>query len=552
MVTRPGRRLALCLAGLALLAAAAASAQDTSLVASVDRDRVQENESFTYVLHAEGRFSGRPDLSALGRDFDVLRSGSSQSIQIVDGATTQVAEWTVELMPRGEGAFELPPIELGGQLSNTVRVEILPAATAADAEADIFIEVELDRDEAYVQSQAIYTQRFFIGIPTGRESFPATAIAGGEAIAEKLGNDREYQTVRGGRVYRVRERRFAIFPQATGTLSIGPAEYEATVIPNRGFSRRQVLRSDIVELTVLPAVAPPASHPDAVWLPARSVRLEDAWNDGEAAFEQGVPRTREVTVHAEGVLETQLPELALAAAEGIRQYPDQPELARELTEAGIAATRTERFAVIAQQPGTVEFPPVELPWWNVDERRWEIARIEAATIPVEPGAETVPATPATPLAAAETVVESDPGPWPWISGALAAGWLLTIAAWAWSRRGAGRRARARPAERAVSARSLLRQVLAACRVGDAARARDLLLEWAARQFPDDPPLSLGALAGRLADPLAAEIRSLESSLYGPEGPVWDGQRLALLLKATQSVSREGAEEGRDPLLPLYR
>ncbi|HUF74432.1 MAG TPA: BatD family protein [Gammaproteobacteria bacterium] len=542
------RRLALCLVSLAAIVAA--YAQDASLVASVDRDRIQANESFTYVLRVEGRFSGRPDLSALGREFDVLRSGSSQSIQIVNGQTTQVAEWTVELMPRGAGEFELPPIELGGELSNPVQVEVLPAETATDAAADIFIEVELDRDEAYVQSQVIYTQRFFIGIPTGRESFPATAIAGGEAIAEKLGNDREYQTVRGDRVYRVRERKFAVFPQATGMLRIGPAEYEATVIPNRGFSRRQVLRSDVVELTVLPAVAPPASHPNAVWLPARSLRLEEAWNDGEDVFEQGVPRTREVSVQAEGVLETQLPELALAEGEGLRQYPDQPELSRELTDAGIEARRTERFAVIAQQPGTVEFPPVELPWWNVDLRRWEIARIDAVTIPVEPGDETVPAALATPAAA--PVVETDPGFWPWVSGALAAGWLLTIAAWAFSRRATRRSVRPRPAERAVSARSLLKQALAACRVDDAARTRDLLLEWAARQFPDDPPLSLGALAGRLADPLAAEIRTLESSLYGPQGHAWRGRKLAELLSATQSVSREGTEEGRDPLMPLYR
>ena len=544
------RRLAPCLVSLA--AVVAAHAQDASLVASVDRASIQANESFTYVLRAEGRFSGRPDLSALGRDFDMLRSGSSQSIQIVNGQTTQVAEWTVELMPRGEGAFELPPIELGGALSNPVQVEILPAAAAVDSEADIFIEVDLDRDEAYVQSQAIYTQRFFIGIPTGRESFPATAVAGGEAITEKLGNDREYQTVRGGRVYRVRERKFAVFPQATGVLRIGPAEYEATVIPNRGFSRRQVLRSDIVDLTVLTAVAPPASHPNAVWLPSRSLRLEEAWNDGEDVFEQGVPRTREVSIHAEGVLETQLPELALAEGEGLRQYPDQPELSREVTDAGIAARRTERFAVIAQQPGTVEFPPVELPWWNVDSRRWEIARIDAATIPVEPGDEAVPAGPATPPAAPETVVESAPGWWPWISGALAAGWLLTIAAWAFSRPGTRRSVRPRPAERAVSARSLLNQALAACRVDDAPRTRDLLLEWAARQFPDDPPLSLGALAGRLADPLAAEIGTLESSLYGPEGPAWRGRKLAELLRATQRVSREGSEDRRDPLMPLYR
>lgn len=544
------RSLAVCL--LSLAAVVPAFAQDARLAASVDRDRVHANESFTYVLRGEGRFSGRPDLSVLSRDFDVLGSRASQSIQIVGGRTTQVAEWTVELMPRGTGEFELPPIELGGVLSNTVKLEVLAPESGTDADADIFIEVELDRSEAYVQGQAIYTQRFYIAIPTGRESFPATPISGGEAIVEKLGNDREFQTVRSNKVYRVRERKFAIFPQAAGALTIGPAVYEATVIPNRGFARQQALRSDVIELTVLGAVAPPASHPGAVWLPARSLRLEQAWSDGGGAFKQGVPRTRELSVIAAGVLETQLPELALTDTEGLRQYADQPVLGREITERGLEARRTERFAVIAQQPGSVELPPVELPWWNVEEKRWEIARVEGTTIAVEPGDETAAPTPATQPAASAPVVEPGPGWWPWLSTGLAAGWLLTIAAWAWSRRGGGRRRRVQPAERAVSGRSLLKQVLAACRVDDAARARDLLIDWSARQFSEDPPTNLGALAGRLSDPLAAEIRALESALYGREAGSWRGHQLAELLKTTQIVSRDGGSEGSDPLVPLYR
>jgi BatD DUF11 like domain len=546
---RTGIGITLC---LLTLAGVTAFAQDSKLTASVDRDRIHANESFTYVLTAEGRFSGRPDLSVLSRDFDVVGSRSSQSIQIVGGRTTQVAEWIVELMPREPGEFELPPIELGGVLSNTVKLEILPPEVATDAADDIFIEVELDRDEAYVQGQAIYTQRFFIGIPTGRESFPATPIKGGEAIVEKLGNDSEYQTLRGNHVYRVRERKFAIFPQETGVLTIGPAEYQATVMPTRGFARQQVLRSEPIELAVLGAVAPPASHPDAVWLPARRLELEESWTDGADAFKQGVPRTRELRIVARGVLETQLPELALGDTPGLRQYVDQPVLGRETTEDGIEARRTERFAVIAQQPGTVELAPVELPWWNVDEKRWEIARLAPSTISVEPGDETAPPPTTAQPSARETVVETDAGWWPWVSAGLGAAWLATIAAWLWSRRSGPRGPRRAPAERSVSGRSLLKQILAACRVDDAARTRDLLLEWAGRQFADDPPLNLGALAGRLSEPLAGEVRALESALYGREAGVWRGQRLAELIRTTQTVSREGGPEGPDPLVPLYR
>jgi hypothetical protein len=530
----------------------AALGQDATVVASVDRESIRANESFTYVLRAEGRFSGRPDLSPLAREFDVLRSGSSSSIEIVNGQTAQVAQWTVELMPRSAGSFELPAVELDGVFSNSVRLEILPPEVRSGAAADVFIEVELDRAEAYVQSQVVYTLRLYVGVPTGREALTAPAVEGGEAIVEKLGGDREYQTVRGNKAYRVRERRFAVFPQAAGVLSIGPTEYQATVIPSLGFSRQQSLRSDVLELEVLPAVPPPASHPGAVWLPARDLRLEESWSDGSDRFEQGIPRTRELTIIADGLLETQLPELALSESPGLRQYADQPDLSREIEDTGIEARRTERFAVIANQPGAIEFPPVELPWWNVDTRQWEVARIDPVTVDVAPGPDFEAVSPEpVPAESAEPSV-TGPGFWPWLSGVLALGWIATIAAWAYSRR-RGRVTRPVPAaERPTSTRALLKQLAAACRVNDPERTRDLLLEWSARQFAGDPPTSLGSLAGRLTGDLAQEVAALESALYGPEPGSWQGERLAALLKSTQTVNQRTPGDDRDPLVPLYR
>lgn len=540
----------ICLASV--LTSVTVVAQEATVVASVDRESIRANESFTYVLRAEGRFSGRPDLSALAREFEVLRSGSSSSIQIVNGQTTQVAEWTVELMPRSAGEFELPAVELDGLLSNAVRLEILLPEARSETAADVFIEVELDRPLAYVQSQIVYTLRLHVGVATGREALTAPAVTGGEAIVEKLGGDREYQTVRGNKAYRVRERRFAVFPQTAGVLTIGPTEYQATVIPSLGFSRQQNLRSEVLELEVLPAVPPPASHPDAVWLPARALRIEESWSNDADEFEQGVPRTRELTIVADGLLETQLPELNLLESPGLRQYADQPDLSREVKDAGIEARRTERFAVIANQPGPVEFPPVELPWWNVDTEQWEIARVNPLRVEVAPGADFEPISQESATAEPPDAVESGPGFWPWLSATLALGWIGTIAAWAVSRGGSRARSLRQTASRPPSIRTLLKQLTAACRVDDAERARDLLLEWAARQFADNPPGSLGALAGRLPEELSREILALEMALYGPAPRSWKGRGLAELMQATQAVRQRAGQDEQDPLVPLYR
>jgi len=552
VVGRRGLALLLLCGGLA--AAGIASGQNVSLRASVDRETIRANESFTYILRAEGPLSGRFDPSALARDFDVLDTTQSTRVQIVGGRASQVAEWLVALMPRRPGRFELPPATLNGVQSNAVTIEILPALEAT-GQGDIFIEVELDRESTYVQAQAIYTIRLYVGIGTGRATLTEPAVEGGEAIIEKLGDDSDYQTRRGNLEYLVHERRYAIFPQSPGPLRVGPTVYSAIVYPRNGLQRQFRLSSEVVALEVKPAVAPPATHPGAVWLPATELRIEESWSDGSAAFEQGVPRTRTLTVVGKGVLETQLPEIALEPTPGLRQYADQPDLGRELTADGIEARRTERFAVVAQQAGSIELPPVELPWWNVSAERWEIARLPGTTIDVQPGvsAGNAPAGTGTlPGTAPAPASEGAAGFWPWLSAALGLGWLATLAAWALRARAGRPRVPPAAAPRRDSRSSLVRQIAIACRVNDARRVRELLLDWGRLQFAADPPTSLGVLASRLAEPLAGEIRGLESALYGPVAREWRGAALGKALEAARPLAGEVAGDEPDPLAPLYR
>jgi hypothetical protein len=367
--------------------------------------------------------------------------------------------------------------------------------------------------------------------------------------------------MRGNRSFTVRERRYAVFPQSAGELTIGPAAFEAMVIPNRGFSRVQRLRSDTITVDVRPAVGPPASHPGAVWLPARRLELTESWADTSNEFSLGVPRTRVLRIVADGLLETQLPQLDIGQADGIRQYPDQPELERQVTDQGLEATRIQRYAVIAQTVGEATIPPAEIPWWNVIDERWEIARVDGSVVPVLPGEETsvVNDQPGPVAQQPAQVLDAGAGPWPWIAAAFGGGWLLTAVAWWWtvarrSRAGsAGPVARdAGPAGRPPSQRSLVRQMRAACAVGDAARAQHLLLQWAGQEFPDAPPASLGALAEKTGGTLAEAVVDLETHLYGKAGASWHGERLAAALAAANGRKSARKHEDSDPLEPLYR
>ena len=539
-----------------LAAVGVVCAQDMVLRASVDRSTIRENESFTYVLAVQGQVRDEPDVSLLAADFEVLQRSRNTSIQMLGGRTSQITEWRYQLMPRGPGTFTLAPVELAGSLSNPVELQVL-AALASDAPGDIFLEVEISPAAAYVQSQVIYTQRLYRAVSTGRSSLTPPDVTGGETIVVPLGEDREYQTIRDERTFIVLERRYAVFPQVAGELTIQPMVFEAVVITASGFSSLQRFRSEPVSLSVLPAVAPPPEFAGAAWLPASQVEIEQRWSGDPEEFTAGIPQTRTLRVEVEGVLETQIPDLSLFETDSLQQYADQPELARESSADGTRAVRTERFAVIAQTAGALTIPAVELPWFSVVSREWEVARIEPREVTVlpsrEPGAEIAPAP--TPEAPPVESVRTGNRLWQGISAALLAAWMLTLLVWWQSgrvKRAAASRQPAAEAPGRVSERRLLRQLRAACSVNDAGRARRLLLDWGAARFGEEPT-SLGRLAAMLPADLAAAVGELERSLYGPDSPDWNGRVLRDALAQADAVTRSGAAtEGERELLPLYR
>jgi hypothetical protein len=529
------------------------AAQEASVEASVDRATIRENESFTYTVRVEGSVRGDPSVNGLTDNFDILNRSTNTRIQIINGRTEQIAEWQYQLMPRAAGTYVLPPAQIAGLVSNDITVEVLAGLPPGDELADIFMEVEALPQSAYVQSQIIFTLRLFVGIGTGRATLSTPEIDGVEAIVERLGEDANYSTVRGGRNFVVRERSYAVFAQEPGDLTIGPVVFEVMVIPNRGFSRVQRYSSDTVTVDVLPAVAPPAEYPQAVWLPARRVELSERWSEDVAALEMGIPLTRALTIEADGLLETQLPDLEIVQAEGIRQYADQPELDRSVTNSGLTVQRTERFAVIAQQAGMVELPAVELPWWNVDARQWEVATIEPRALEVLPSTEAVaPAAEQAEAVPVETAAEvQDSASFPWLSMFLAAGWLATALAWLYTARVAPRRAANASQTARGSARGALSRLQRACAGSDPEAARDALLEWAANEATFADCNSLGAVAEHLPEEAASAVEALERQLYSAASSDWDGAQLGACVSVLRRMKERSGKKSEDPLPSLY-
>ncbi|PWK83513.1 BatD family protein [Fulvimonas soli] len=566
---KPHRLLAL----LAWLLWLPAFAQTAAVQATLDRDSVQLGETVTLNLRADGGGSlGTPDLSPLQRDFDILGSSSNTSVSIVNGQRSAQTIVGIALRPKRAGRLEIPPLEVNGQRTAALSLQVSPADAAAAARGgkDVFMESAVEPGTVRVGQQLVYTVKLYYRATLTNGALADPQLPGVDV--RRLGGDLDYDAERGGRNYHVVERRYALIPQRPGRLEI----------PALGFQGEQVDPNDPDSFfgmgTPVSAAAPaaavevqpaPADWGNAAWLPARQLELKLDGLPADGRARVGQPLNLTMTLQATGLPYEALPALGLPPLDGATVYPDKPAEATRADGQWLLGSRTQSFAVVPERPGRLRIPATTLKWWNVQSGRAETATIPARELDVLPaaGAGAAPAAAASssaaplPAAPASTAAPSSgawtarlpgAGTWPWWLAGAAALLLAGALGWWLGRRG-GRRAAPRESATAVvapPARRLREAFLAAARGTDAAAQEQALLAWARSERPQ--LRNLGELADALAAPAQREaIAALQRQRYAG-APATAGTALAAAF-VRGFAWRDGAGKDGDepPLPPLY-
>ena len=527
-----------------------------AVIASVDRSDIELNESFTLKITVDTAIDTEPDASALDAEFFVGPRSQLSNTTIVNGQISRSRTWTYVLMAKREGILEIPPIIIGEEQSNPVPINVRAPSNSLPGEADIFVTTEVDHANTFVQAQLLYTVKVYRSVPTRQPRLSEPDIRGVEVLIEVAGEERSYESILNGKAYNVVERVYAIFPQESGQVAIAPARFEARVLRDGRITGRKIFESEGINIVVNPIPPPPDGFPDAAWFPARDVTLSQTWSREPDRLPAGEPITRHITVTALGQLSTQIPVINPAVADTIKIYPDKPEL-RDMAEAsGIRAVRSDQYAMIGISPGEVHLPELQLPWWNIDAAEWQLASLPGTTINILPSANAAVAPPVVteqPLlqqqlnASGNLVAQSSF--WRRVSAALAGIWLLTVAAWWWSRRPVSRTPR-EPAPPPIYKQQakILQAARKAAQAGDGAGVRSALLSWGRLEWSDSPPLNIGDFANRVAMPLSTQLQSLCRADYGPQKASFDGEALAKSLRSI-SVLREQKEQRPTDILP---
>jgi hypothetical protein len=542
--TRSLPRFTLLLLALSMPAQARVSATLSSQTTGMD-------QPFRLTLEMEGEQSDSPDLSVLDADFDILQRATQQSLSIINGKMSSKRSLILTLLPKHMGKLTIPAISFGDQQTQALSLEVGKPSSQTDvAVKQAWVELSLNKTAAYPEEEVLLTLKLYQAAGVRGESLtpPKPSLSDTRL---KLLNESRYTSEKEGTPYRVLERIYGLFAYQSGSLEVEPVGFRgrsggASVFSLLDDPFRDPLQgshlirtqSNPVSIEIKPI---PTAFTGDHWLPARNLQLVDTGLDSSQPIVAGKPLTRRIMLVADGLTSSQLPSVTQQVPDGIKPYEERPQLNDTPGRTGFSSSRQSVITLIATQAGRYTLPAIELPWWNTDTDRQEIARLPAVTLEVNPG-HTSPATAdMAPLSAPTAVTpetdkqsttdatelgqpDADEGNnLNWLVWLLAAAWLVTLVAWWHShrRRQADNRPKAEtpladsPAPDHQAAAEIIAGLKQAYARTDAAAARACWLKWAQLRWPENPPNNLPRLARRCNPTLSEAVIALEKALYSP-------------------------------------
>lgn len=408
-------------AGLTL--ALSSTPTHAALKAWLDSNQVAPGDSVQLTLEYEGQTSSEPDLTPLERDFDVLGSNRTTTLEILNGSSSAKTQLTITLSPKHAGRLIVPALAWDGQRSSALELDVsgsaaagsgsgvgtgsgAPSAGAASRGRQVFLETQFAPSQPYVQAAVTLTVRLYTreALYSPRISFSGTR----DVVIRQVGADETGSVSRGGQSYEVVTRHYVLFPQHSGHLSLPGPELDAQVAlgnpadsalndPFAGFFgptpfgnvlstvKPIRLHGDPIALDVRPR---PAGAVGSYWMPASEVTLQSVWHPASLQAQAGDPVTIDLDLQAVGLTAAQLPDLSqlLQLPAGLKAYPDEAKLSDAARGVSVVGTRTQSIALIADQPGRFTIPALRLEWWDTRSNQAREVTLPPRTLVVAPAA----------------------------------------------------------------------------------------------------------------------------------------------------------------------
>ena len=535
---------------LSLLVTSSVSA--ASFSATVDRTQLNAGESIELTLESDDTsYFAAPDLTPLKPFFELLASKQVNRFSTTAGQARPISQWILTLLPKQSGFLVIPPLSLGALQSAPINLHVKEQQVIKQPLlAPVYIDTQLDQEQVYIQAQAVLTLRIYHAIPLFSDG-NLTPLLLDTARVEPLGKPRTFEQHINGVRHGVIEVRYAIFPQQSGVLDIPALTFSATLAGHdpqslTPFSARPGQRIEVKSARIpLQVKDIPDSFPaHATWLPARQVRLQQQWTPAlEENLIVGTALTRSISLHVDGLTDSQLPTLDTPISNAFKVYIDKPSLSRRYEDHGVISLREERQAFVFEAAGQYHLAASQLPWWNTLTDQLEYAELAQQTLQIKAAA----------LASNNSTILTNPATMPMVSLQQLRAWqtlslvlsLLSLSGFALWWRARHQPAVVIAANSGPSPRSLQDDLKKACLANDPITTRQALDAWA-RQHPE----SLADMAAR-DETLSQALDTLNSALYSENDSDWQGKPLWLAINQLSFEQTSKNNSNDDQLPPLY-
>jgi BatD DUF11 like domain len=544
------------------------------ITVSVDRNPVVADESFKLIFESDQKVQSEPDFSPLKKVITILNTGHRSNTQIIPGEIKRSHQWILTVIANKTGTIEIPAIRFGKELSKPTKLSVVasaPPKVGGNTE-DIFIDVEVNNENPYVQAQVILTVKLYRAVQTSNSTLSDPEISGGQAVINRLGDDKSFETRIKGKRYLIIQRQYAIFPQSSGLLKIEPLVFQGQTGASGFFNfdpfgpqpKSIVKRSDSIVLDIKPI---PESFTGKTWLPANNINIQEQWSVDPNKLEQGDATTRILTLTAEGLASSHLPTIESFLPDQLKQYPDQPELEEKNNKNGYVGIRREKMAIIPTEAGDFVLPAIKIPWWNTVTDKMELAELPertihvnaSGTIPVdnikqEQKAEEENITPEkselTSSNEIGTVIETaqESPYWKWSSILFLLVWLFTLFLLIKEKK---RKNINSQQSKELSKRFNLKQLKQACVKNNAKETETVLLDWAKDKWPKENINNINAIKKYCNKELELKIDELNVALYGNKEIPWNGGAFLQCFESQKFINEVESKDNGE-LEPLYK
>ncbi len=536
--TAMGRIFWQCLMLLSLLSLATVAQAATSLNVRVDKNPVMLGEELRLSVQVDEKVSSSAiDFSVLEKDFRVSPPAVGQSMQIINGQSSQSTTWQLSLFAKATGTFEIPAFSVRNVSSSPITVEVIPASQQATGQKVLFIQSKLSQTELYVQQMVYYEVKIFFSGDLQRGSLSQPELP--NTTIEQVGKDIEGTELVDGIRYQTITRRYSLIPQQSGSFTLEAPFFNGEMIDRNSsrydyFAKTQTISAQGQAVAMNVKAMPAGFSGD--WLVSELVALTEEWTPLSTTLVQGEPVTRTITLTALDLADHQLPDLNIELPAGIKNYAEQPQAKKAERNGRIVAQKVFTSAVIATQSGELKLPAVRIPWWNSITNQLSYAELPERTLTVTANpnqtTQAPPAAAAVEDAANETLAPQSvtpANPWQWnnLSTGLLVLWLLTaaIAVWGWRQpRRAGKTvAAANPLASEVKFNA--KKFKAACLANDNIVASQQLLRWASQQLAPDIQQLPQLIKALPESALRHETEKLAYQAYQATQTPWQGTSL---------------------------